>query len=92
MYIHTDSVSDTGAVALPILPSECKQPWVLFEIHTKMSNKKTYRMALNAPYNYSSLRIQYIHTKQIIFGNIDAGLEHMAARPRGNGRFLDRLS
>ena len=48
-----------------------------------------------APYNQSSLRMQYIQaglrTKQNFFWCFDAVLEHMAARSRGNGTNFDWL-
>ena len=57
--------------------------------------KKSYITALSAPYNLSSLRLHYIQacllTKQNFLLYIDAGLKHMATRPRGNGMNIDLL-
>ena len=70
---------------------------MLFEKHKiefRGNNKHTMRLSV-APYNQSSLRMHYIQacllTKQNLFWCFDAGLEHMAARSRGNGTNFDWL-
>ena len=54
-------------------------------------------MALNGPLqliitSYAIYTRLYAYTKQNFCWYFDAGLEHMAAHPPGNGRFFDWLS
>ena len=79
-----------------ILPSECKQPGELFEIHRigfRGNKKHTKRLATN-PHIVCNIHLDkpvYLIPKQNFFRYFDAGLEHMAARPRGNGTNFDWL-
>ena len=78
--LNTDSVNVTGVVTYPMLTSEGKQPWVLFEIH-----KIDFRM--------QCIQVHFVCllSKQKLLWYLDLGLEHMAARPRGNGTNVDWL-